>query len=269
MKQAILWLITAILGLYSLYYALFCHFHFGNLCVWLLTAASLVYALFWRRVDAFLAHGVGLVFRWVLVAGAVLFAAGLGMILAGQFGGRAAGGEKTLVVLGCAVNNDAPSPVLTCRLQAAYAYYTQHPDVTIVVCGGQGPQESDAEGRVMARWLESRGVPAAQILTDDTSTSTEENFRNARALLEQQGISVQEPIAYVTNGFHCFRAGLYARRAGFAQAGAVPAELPPGQYLTCYIREVFALLYYWVFKSPERGFLKEYVGVLTAGLRRF
>lgn len=261
MKQAILWGITAILAGFGIYYAAFCQFNFGNLCVWLLAAASLCYTLCWRRIDVFFQTGAGRALLWVLMAGAVCFAAVLGVILTGQVD-RTTGTEETLVVLGCAVRGDQPTPVLTCRLEKALDWYAQHPDGTLVVCGGQGKTETMPEGRVMCRWLVDRGVPEAQILVDDTSTSTEENFANARALLEARGISAAAPTAFVTNGFHCYRAAQYARQAGFSDARALPAGLPLSQYLTCYIREVFALVYYWVFKSPDQGFLRGLVGLL-------
>ena len=40
MKQGILWALTALLAMCGIYYALTSHFNFGNLCVWLLAAAS-------------------------------------------------------------------------------------------------------------------------------------------------------------------------------------------------------------------------------------
>jgi uncharacterized SAM-binding protein YcdF (DUF218 family) len=263
MKQPLLWALTILLAAASMYYAAFCHFNFGNLCVWLLTAASLTYTLFWRRIDAVLLHTLGgRIVLAVLGAGCAFFLFVLGVILFGQFGSRAAGNEQSLIVLGCAVNGNSPSKVLRYRLEAAYDFYCKNPEVTIVVCGGQGPEETAAEGDVMKAWLAAKGVPAEKILVDDTSTSTEENFRNARALLESAGLSASAPSAYVTNGFHCYRAGRYALREGFTDAHAVPAGLPPSQYLTCYVREVFGVVYYWTFRSPSNGFLSRYVGFL-------
>ncbi|MCI2047211.1 MAG: YdcF family protein [Faecalibacterium sp.] len=263
MKQILLWALTAVLAAASVYYAISCHFNFGHLCVWILAAVCLLYTVFWRKIDPFVLHTpLGRILLGVLAAGILFFVFVLGVILFGQFGNRAKGDERALIVLGCAVNGNAPSKVLRCRLEAAYAYYAEHPDVTIVVCGGQGPEEDAAEGDVMRAWLIQKGVPQAQILVDDTSTSTEENFRNARALLEAQGLTADAPTAFVTNGFHCYRAAQYARREGFATVRAVPAGLPASQYLTCYVREVFAVVYYWAFKSPNSGFLSRYVGFL-------
>ena len=43
----------------------------------------------------------------------------------------------------------------------------------------------------MARWLIERGVPEAQIIVEDKSTSTEENLLFARRLLEERVSAVE------------------------------------------------------------------------------
>ena len=58
----------------------------------------------------------------------------------------------------------------------------------------------------MKAYLVEKGVPEKQILEEASSTSTEENFCFAREILEQHGLSQDEPVAYVTNAFHCYRA---------------------------------------------------------------
>lgn len=268
MKQALLWILTAALAALSFYYARFSNFNFGNLCVWVLAALSFVYALFWRHVDAWLLHTLpGRVLLGLLAAGVVFFCAVLGVVLSGQFGAHADGSEKAIVVLGCAVKGHEPSLLLTYRLEAALSQWKTDPEAVLVVCGGQGRGELEPEGRVMARWLLARGVPAEKVLVDDTSTSTEENFRNAKALLEEAGLDAAVPTAFVTNGFHCWRAAQYARAQGFGDCRAVPAGLPLTQIPTCYIREVFAVVYYWAFKSPNRGLMGKLVGFLWLGAR--
>ena len=266
MKQMILWALTIVLAAFSVYYAVCCHFNFGNLCVWILTAASLGYTLCWKKLDPWLAHTLpGRILLGVLAAGALLFCAVLGVILFGQYGEKATGKEKSILVLGCAVQGHAPSRLLACRLDAALAQWQANPSALLVVCGGQGPEEIEAEGRVMARWLTEHGVPESSILIDDTSTSTEENFQNAAVLLAARNIRADEAAVFVTNGFHCWRAAQYAKAAGFTDCGAVPAGLPPTQIPACYLREVFAVLYYWVFRSPGRGLMGKLVGFLWTG----
>ena len=49
--------------------------------------------------------------------------------------------QSTVVVLGCKVNGKNPSLMLRKRLEAAYRYLEEHPDVPCIVSGGQGPNE--------------------------------------------------------------------------------------------------------------------------------
>ena len=264
MKQIVLWVLSALLAAVSVWYAAATNYNFGNLLVWLLTAVCVLYTLFWRQVDAFLLHTIaGRVALGLLAAGCTFFVFVLGVILRGQWAAAPARDARAVVVLGCAVHGETPSRVLEYRLETAYQYHVQNPDAVLVVCGGQGPGEDIAEAEAMRRWLVQRGVPAGQILCEDQSTSTEENFAFAKELLARRGIDAGEPAVYVTNGFHCYRAGKYAAAAGFARAQPLAAGLPLTQILPCYLREVFAVVYYWAFKSPHTGFMKNLVGLMA------
>ena len=266
MKQILLILLTAGLAALSGYYALFSNFNLGCLLVWLLTAACAGYTLFWRKIDPWLLHTLpGRIVLGVVLAAVFVLAVTIGVIVSGQVKNTADGTEDALLVLGCAVHGDSPSLVLVYRLRAALAYHEKNPDAAIIVCGGQGPQEDVSEASAMKKWLVSHGVPESQILMEDKSTSTEENFRFAADILKAHGGDPARPVAYVTNGFHCYRAGKYAAREGFAQARAVPAGLPLTQIPASYLREALAVLYYWVFKSPAGGPLQQLIGFLRLG----
>lgn len=263
MKQLLLWSISILLLLLCVGNALTSNFNFGNLLVWLLTAACWAYTLFGRRIDAFLGTPFGRVIRILLMVGCGCVLLVLGVILSGQWGGRRQAEQaKAIVVLGCAVHGERPSLVLQQRLQTAYEYHLQHPELPIVVCGGQGPGEDIPEAEAMRRWLVERGVPERQVFCEDRSTSTEENFAFALSILQQLGIAPNQPVLFVTNGFHCYRAGRYAADQGLSAAAALPAPIAVTQILPCYLREVFAVVYYWTFKSPHTGFLRNLVGVM-------
>ena len=266
MEQILLSVISVLMGLLSLHYAITSNFNLGNLLVWMLTAALILYTLFWRKLDPILTGTIpGKVFLGLVLAGCLVLGTTIAVIVSGQVKNTADGSEKTLVVLGCAVHGDRPSLVLTYRLQAALNFYEKNLDVNIVVCGGQGPQENVSEALAMKRWLVEHGVPDEQILMEARSTSTEENFRFAAELLRERGEDPSQPVAYVTNGFHCYRAGKYAAREGFTDARAVPAGLPAPQILASYLREALAVLYYWVFKSASSGPLHNLIGFLYLG----
>ena len=146
-----------------------------------------------------------------------------------------------VIVLGAGVNGETPSAALGSRIRAAEAYLERHPDVPVVLSGGQGPGEDISEAEAMRRRLE--GGVENPLLLEDRSTSTAENFRFSKALLEARGLDTETAvIAVVTNDFHCFRAHMIAQRQGLRIVD-VPAELP-WWWLTAnyYAREAFAVV---------------------------
>ena len=149
-----------------------------------------------------------------------------------------------VIVLGAGVNGETPSAALWSRIRAAEDYLEIHPDVPVVLSGGQGAGEAISEAEAMRRalWKED-GAENARLLLEERSTNTAENFRFSTALLEERGLDTgRATIAVVTNDFHCFRAHMIARRQGLKTID-VPAELP-WWWLTAnyYLREAFAVV---------------------------
>lgn len=146
-----------------------------------------------------------------------------------------------VIVLGAGVNGETPSMALQSRINAAAAYLQKHPDVPVILSGGQGPGERITEAEAMRRCLEGR--VDNPLLLEDRSASTAENFRFSKALLEERGLDTGNmTIAVVTNDFHCFRSHMIARKQDLHVVD-VPAELPwwwlTGNY---YLREAFAVV---------------------------
>ena len=149
-----------------------------------------------------------------------------------------------VIVLGAGVNGETPSAALWSRIRAAEDYLEIHPDVPVVLSGGQGAGEAISEAEAMRRalWKEDR-AENARLLLEERSTNTAENFRYSKELLEQRGLDTETAvIAVVTNDFHCFRARMIAQREGLHTI-SVPAELP-WWWLTAnyYLREAFAVV---------------------------
>ncbi len=248
----------------SLYLLTHSNGNLGVALVWGLTAFVWALLIFHRPLAAFAATGPGRVVCWVLGLGFGLFFALLAFVALSGYSNQPKGNEKAMVVLGAAVHGSKVSRLLRYRLDAACDYYFQHPDLVIVTTGGQGRGEDLPEGRAMRDYLIAKGVPADKVFAEEKSTSTEENFLFAAEILEEQGISRSDPILLVTNAFHCYRAAEYGRMAGFETVTALPAGISPGSVLPSYFREVFALLYYWVFKSSQTGWIHPLVGTLDA-----
>lgn len=186
--------------------------------------------------------------RWIRVlmvlvaAGVLCFAALFGAVIYGSYD-HIQGEPQVMVILGCQVKNDGPSQLLRDRLDEALSYLDDHPDLTVVVSGGQGPDEPSTEARAMADYLMEEGVEEDQILLEDQSHNTVQNFRYTAQLLEEQGYDLENTqVLVVSNGFHLTRARMLAERTGFEEVStlAAPSSHLPSR-LKMYIREPLAL----------------------------
>lgn len=152
---------------------------------------------------------------------------------------RPAGDGGTVVVLGCQVRDGAPSLMLRRRLDTALAYLEEHPGCDVVVTGGQGRNETQAEGEVMRRYLIEHGVDPARIWAETGSKNTEQNLRFTAALIEENRLDRQ--IVIVTDRFHQFRAGLFARRCGL-EATPLGCATPGLLAFSYWCRELLGVL---------------------------
>ena len=150
-----------------------------------------------------------------------------------------------LIVLGAAVHGDEPSLSLMNRLDGALDYLEKFPDTTVIVSGGQGDGENISEARCMSDYLMEHGVDPAQIRMEDRSTSTLENLRFSKALIEQEGGDVNS-VAVVSSGYHLYRAGLMARSVGLGAVGVKGHRGYPVYTVGMYIREAFGVTHLWV-----------------------
>ena len=179
----------------------------------------------------------------LVLAGALVFAALLGAVLSGARD-HIAGEPEVMVVLGCQVRQDGPSVLLRDRLEEALDYLEDHPEMTVVVSGGQGANEPTTEARAMADYLLEAGVEEERILLEDRSHNTKENLLYTRELLADEGIAVEETgVVVVSNGFHLTRARMLAERFGYGEVSTLAA--PSSHALSrihMYVREPLALV---------------------------
>lgn len=267
---ALAWAGTVLLALYALYLAFSSNFNVGNLLVWLLAIAVCLLMAFRRALIPWLTGTrPGKALLALAAVGGAVYAAMLVFVAVSGYANAASGQEPALVVLGAGLRGDRPSLVLRYRLDAAYDFAVRHPNLLVVTTGGQGRDELLPEGEAMRRYLIEKGLDPARVVAEMKSTSTEENFAFAREILLERGVDPAAPVAYVTNAFHCYRAGCYARLVGFPAARAVPAGIPLQSVLPCYLREVLAVLYYWVFRRIRGGPLQGVVGIMSLQKRFF
>ncbi|MFE9932819.1 YdcF family protein [Streptomyces sp. NPDC005533] len=123
-----------------------------------------------------------------------------------------------VVMLGSGlIGGDRVPPLLASRLRKGQQIYAAQlarggrPPM-LLVSGGKGSDEKVTEARAMADWLIAEGVPAEHVLLEDRSTTTEENMRFSRELMEAHDPDYR--CVVVTNNFHAFRAAMLARKTG-------------------------------------------------------
>jgi uncharacterized SAM-binding protein YcdF (DUF218 family) len=155
--------------------------------------------------------------------------------------------EDAVVVLGAGIRGEKLGRVLKDRLDCALEYHRKNPNAVIVVTGGQGPQEDIPEGLAMERYLLQNGVPQDRIIKEDRSTSTYENFANAKDLLDEH-FSAEYTVAFISNDFHIFRAGSLARQVGYNDVSHLHNTTLWYTVLPAGLRECLAVVKFWIFK---------------------
>ncbi|MPM40174.1 hypothetical protein SDC9_86814 [bioreactor metagenome] len=164
-----------------------------------------------------------------------------GLVLAGSRT-EVHGQPQVMVILGAQVKSWGPSILLQDRLDTALAWLEEHPDMTVVVTGGQGADEPTTEARCMYDYLTARGVDGKQILMDEESHNTSQNLKNAKSLIEKNGMDPAENCLVVSNGFHLTRVRMLSYRYGMdVSTLAAPSSHIPSR-ISCTLRESAALL---------------------------
>ena len=183
----------------------------------------------------------------LLLIGAAVFAALLGQILSGAKD-DVRGDPQVMIILGCQVHDWGPSILLQDRLDTALDYLEDHPDMMVVVSGGQGSNEPSSEAQAMAGYLEEHGISRENILVEAQSHNTKENLQYSKQLLEQNEYDVGDGVVIVSNGFHLTRAKMLAGRFGYENIStlAAPSSHIPSR-LKMYVREPLALVKSFVF----------------------
>lgn len=187
-------------------------------------------------------HPVLKVFLVLVLAGAAVFALLLGQVL---WGARddVEGDPQVMIILGCQLHDWGPSIMLQDRLDKALEYLEDHPDITVVVSGGQGENEPASEAQGMADYLADHGFDRENIILEPQSHNTNQNLRFSARHLEEAGIDIKDGVIIVSNGFHLARAKMLAGRIGYENVSvlAAPSSHTPTR-LKMYIREPIALV---------------------------
>lgn len=153
--------------------------------------------------------------------------------------------QDAIIILGAGLRGENLSSTLKSRLNKGIEYYDENPNAIMVVSGGQGRDELITEASAMKKYLLQNGISEDKILVEDKSTSTKENFKFSKIILDNYFNGQNYSIVFVTNDFHLIRSKYYAFDSGFEAEGLASTSL---KYMlpNYYLREYLALLWYYV-----------------------
>lgn len=149
-----------------------------------------------------------------------------------------------VVVHGAGLRPDGTvTPLLRGRLDRAVRAWRAERDrgnrPVIVPSGGKGDDEVRSEAAAMRDYLLEQGVPEADLLLEDRSTTTRENIERSAALL--RGADRSGPLLLVTSDYHVLRTASLARRLG-VDAQVVGSRTARYYVPSAFLREFVALL---------------------------
>lgn len=117
-----------------------------------------------------------------------------------------------IIVLGCGVWGDRPSPMLEDRLSQGVELYELSAAPKLLMSGDHGQDNYD-EVNVMRNFAINAGVPSEDIFMDHAGFSTYETMFRARDIFEAKKVII------VTQEYHLYRALYIADRLGLEAYG--------------------------------------------------
>jgi len=155
-----------------------------------------------------------------------------------------------VLVLGAGINKEQISKSLRFRLDKAIEYNKIHDNIPIIVSGGMGKDEDITEALAMKRYLVSNGVDENNIIMEEKSTNTYENFKFSKIIMENKSKEKDNiSVTLITNRFHMFRAKYIGINTGL-NIYCYSAKNEIITSLNFYVRESFAyikeLIYHYI-----------------------
>lgn len=195
--------------------------------------------------DFFVTHKkIGMFFSGCVAVGVIVLVVLCGMI-ATEFKSIGNPNMDYIIVLGAQVRENGPSVALRYRLDAATDYLKQNSETLCIVSGGQGANEPFSEAEGMANYLIENGIEESRIILEDKSTSTVENLKYSKILMEVP----YDSVGIVTNNFHMFRATRIAKAQGLNGVCGIAADSSTLYLPNNVLRECLGILKDWMMRN--------------------
>lgn len=165
-----------------------------------------------------------------------------------------------IMVLGCGVRDDSPTPLLADRLQRGVEVYKAGASPKILMSGDHGQTDYD-EVNVMKQYALDEGISEADIFMDHAGFSTYESMYRAKEIF---GV---DKMIIVTQKYHLSRAVFIANKLGIEAYGVASDYRTFGGQFGRDCREVLARVkdIFTVIIKPKPTFLGEAIPISGDG----
>ena len=127
-------------------------------------------------------------------------------------------GKDFIIILGSKIRSDGTlTPLLKGRVDKAIdfgnkQYELSKKKVIYIPSGGKGIDEKIAEAIAMKNYLIEQGINKDQIIIEDKSTSTIENMKFSKNIIDE--VNNNSKVCFATTNYHVFRSGVIANQEG-------------------------------------------------------
>ena len=148
-----------------------------------------------------------------------------------------------IIILGCKVKKDGTlTKLLQGRVDRAIEFAKlqkekSKKDIIFIPSGGQGKDETISEAEAMYNYLIKNGIKKKDIIVENKSTSTKENFAYSYKLINDK----KAKVAFSTTNYHVFRSGTIASIYDKNIEG-IGSKTKSYFFLNAFIREYIAAL---------------------------
>lgn len=149
--------------------------------------------------------------------------------------------DYLFILGGNIIGAETPSEHLMKRIEKAAVYLKSHQNTIAVTCGGcfrEGQKKSEAQ--IIKEHLVIMGVEADRILLEDKSTTTNENFKFGKKIVEEHSKKefYQLNTGFLSSDYHLFRAGLIAKINGLPGLRKIGAKSTLKDFVRGAVREL-------------------------------
>ncbi len=149
--------------------------------------------------------------------------------------------DYLFVLGGNIIGAETPSEHLMKRIEKAADYLNAHKNTVAVTCGGCfRKQQTKSEALIIKEYLVRLGVDEGRILLEDKSTTTNENFRFGKKIVEAHSGKefYQLNVGFLSSDYHLFRASVIAKINGLPGLRKIGAKSTAKDFVRGAAREL-------------------------------